>query len=144
MDDHIEGPRLRRGVRLGIWAVVLAVSVLVVAWCVAPDWESGTSEWSLLRTSGRSLELRVWVGSSTCNEYEGINVDETARSVTITAHIKRERNADCTDDLTSKEVTVVLERSLGRRTLSGCAPTDALVRGRDDRSAPCDRPMSTP
>jgi hypothetical protein len=110
---------------------------------MAPDWESGTSEWSLLKATGRSLELRVYVGGS-CDEYEGIKVDESARRVAVTTRIKRERNADCNDVLTSKEVTVVLDRPIGQRTLSGCAPTDALGRGRDDRFAPCDRPESTP
>jgi hypothetical protein len=124
-------------VRLAVVAAVLAASGLLVARCVADEWHSGTSEWELLRVDGRSIELRAFVGSSTCNRYEGVAVRETAGSVAITTTVEERRHVDCTDDLTSKEVGVTLDRPLGRRALTGCAPEDALVKGRDDRAAPC-------
>jgi hypothetical protein len=111
---------------------------------MAPDRETGTSEWSLRRATGRSLELLVAVGSPGCYEYESIQVSESASAVEITTRVKHERNVDCNDSLAFKEVRVALDEPLGERKLTGCKPRDVLVRGRDDRAAPCDRPLAAP
>ncbi|MEX0683021.1 MAG: hypothetical protein WD904_10045 [Dehalococcoidia bacterium] len=84
--------------------------------------------------SGNTLELSVAVGGS-CESFHGINVIETAESVSIEALVRHEVGEGvCLTYLAVPRKTVELDAPLGDRELVGCArfPALAHVRGDDD------------
>jgi len=83
--------------------------------------------------SEHTVAIDVWVGSSSCNEYAGIDVDEQEDQVAITARVRTAEGQDCTDDLTSEHVEVELDDPLAGRVLTGCRPPDPVAHSGLDR-----------
>ena len=79
-----------------------------------------TTNW-VLRSApqGDVLDVTVAVGSSTCNSFEGFDVDESDTDVRVVARWGS-RGGGCTDDLRTTDEQVRLARPLGDRELTGC------------------------
>lgn len=74
--------------------------------------------------SGRTLSLVVRVGSSSCNEFQDIEVTESADSVRLDATVSYGAGiGDCTADDSVAATSVELEDDLGDRRLTGCVQT---------------------
>lgn len=101
---------------------------LVVSSCSA--WVEGAHDWALTGVDGNILNVVVAVGSGSCDRFEAIEVSETQTEVSITAVVSEKEpgsglfTTGCTADMGFEHVEVVLERRLGERTLTGCAPGD--------------------
>jgi hypothetical protein len=81
------------------------------------DWELRTAPSSDL------LDLRVAVGSSSCDTFDRIAISESADTVTLHAYVRTqfEWGGSCTDDFVIRDdVIVQLQAPLGDRELIGC------------------------
>lgn len=76
----------------------------------------------------RELSSSWWcTESSSCNEFDRIEVDDGPEEVVVVAYVDRVGGPDCTADLSWHVVTVQLSSPLGDRSLSGCsAPEGGL------------------
>jgi hypothetical protein len=82
------------------------------------------ARWQLAdRSDGRRLLVDVQVGGPPCDTVTGVDVAETATSVTVTVHAGRLPSADCPEGVTgalaTARVEATLERPLGDRQLLG-------------------------
>jgi hypothetical protein len=97
----------------------------------------GATQWDLRSApQDETLQLRVWVGSSTCHSYQRVDVEETDERVVVEAIVRSKPARFCTDDLGLKNVDVELARPLGGRTLSGCRPDDPVTAGGEANPGP--------
>ncbi len=103
------------------------------------DRREATASWELsaaVDPSATVLPIIVFVGSSTCERFEGVEVAETSDAVTATAIISSPTgDQGCTSDMRTERVEVTLQEPLGARELLGCGqapgypdePRDCLV-----------------
>jgi hypothetical protein len=102
---------------------------LIVASCSA--WVEGAHDWALTSLDGNVLNVVVAVGSGSCDRFEAIEVSETQTEVSITALVSEKEpgsglfTTGCTADMGFEQVEVVLDRPVGDRALTGCAPGEA-------------------
>lgn len=92
---------------------------------------TGATAWDLRSpVDGTTVELLVHVGSTGCNEFAGIDLDEGDDEVRITARARRVNSGsgECASDLLTAELTLELRRPLGDRDLTGCRPRDPIQR----------------
>ncbi|MCU1483484.1 MAG: hypothetical protein JWN67_230 [Actinomycetia bacterium] len=115
--------------RTAIRAVLLLAAGLLVAGCGSQ--RTTAAPWNLRGpASGAVLRLEVGVGSSTCDELDGISVREEADEVRVTATVRRTNERDCTADYLTVDRDVQLQAPLGTRRLSGCRPDGPLTVGK--------------
>jgi hypothetical protein len=113
--------------RLIRWAFV-PLAGLVLASCSA--WVEASHDWALTSVDGNVLNVVVAVGSGTCDRFEEIEVSVADTEVNITAVVSEKEpgsglfTTGCTTDMGFEHIEVVLDRALGDRTLTGCAPGD--------------------
>lgn len=89
------------------------------------DGELQADWWLSDAPSGSSLPVAVYVGSSSCNEFNRVEVAESADEVTITAYVNVSGEEVCTADYTWHPAPVELDAPLDNRALRGCtAPAD--------------------
>jgi hypothetical protein len=88
------------------------------------------TEWRLVDVQPSNvLVIEVAVGSSSCNEFEGVTVEETAAEVEIRAVVGVDAGADiCTDDLVIGREEIRLTDPLDDRELTGCMPPEPPAR----------------
>ena len=110
---------------------VISLTLILSSCGLVSTWTETAHDWAVTGMNDNSLTLVVAVGSSRCERLEGMELTETATEVTITAVVS-EKDArqgifgtDCTADLVVETVEVGLERPLGNRSLTGCAPGDS-------------------
>jgi hypothetical protein len=117
-------------------ALAPAVVVVVVGGC---SWQRDrATDWTLRsRPEGNVLELRVAVGSSSCNEFSGVEVREREDEVRITARLDTSGGPDCTSDDTVHDVDVELDEPLGDRDLTGCQPRNSVNPRFEDAGPNC-------
>lgn len=86
-----------------------------------------SDSWLSERADGTRLEVVTYIGSGSCNDFDRVDVEESAEEVLIYAYITGEDGKTaCTDDYTWETTEVELDEPLGDRSLSGCvAPADA-------------------
>lgn len=83
--------------------------------------------WLSEAPSGVEVPVVVYTESSSCNEFDRVEVDESSDEVVITAYVNRVGGPDCTADYNSQPAPVRLASPLGTRTLGGCvAPEGGL------------------
>lgn len=93
-------------------------------------WVEGSHDWALTNVDGTVLNVVVAVGSGSCDRFEAIEVSETETEVNITAVVSEKEpgsglfTTGCTADMGFEHFEIVLDRALGDRTLTGCAPGD--------------------
>ena len=92
------------------------------------------ADWHLLEAQPDALTIRVQVGSSSCFDFDHVDVDERPDEVRIEAYIKRIGGWTCTADASLQEVTVALSAPLADRRLEGCSQSG----GRSCRPAATD------
>lgn len=101
---------------------------LVLASCSA--WVDGVNDWALTGVDGNVLNVVVAVGSGNCDRFKAVEVSETEEEVDITAVVSEKNpgsglfTTPCTTDMGFEHVEVVLQRPVGGRVLTGCAPGD--------------------
>lgn len=99
---------------------------LIVASCSA--WVEGAHDWALTSVDGNVLNVVVAVGSGTCDRFESIEISETETEVNITALVSEKEpgsglfTTGCTADMGLEHVQIALDRPVGERALTGCAP----------------------
>ena len=110
-------------VRAVVLALVLAVPSLACSSGETPRVESG-APWELrtaVDPATSVVPISVYVGSSSCDEFESVGDDESADTVTITARVhSAPATAACTSDLVLRQVDVSLSEPLGDRRIEGC------------------------
>ena len=84
------------------------------------------------------VPVTVFVGSSSCNRIDSVEVDETEGTVSITAKVRRSSGGDggCTADMSAVAVAVDLNEPLGQRRLDGCGTPPGYLGGRRDCRLP--------
>jgi len=108
----------------------VAVGLLLVAGCGGH--RTTAAPWNLRGPAvGALLQLRVGIGSSSCDEVADIKVREDAEEVHVTAVVRRTGEHDCTGDYATVDRDVRLQAPLGTRRLSGCRPKGPLTGGDD-------------
>jgi hypothetical protein len=96
------------------------------------------TDWTLRAPpDGNVLELRVAVGSSSCNEFAGVDVREREDEVRIIARLDRTGGPDCTSDDSVHDVDVELAEPVGDRELTGCHPRNSVNRRFDSGGPDC-------
>ncbi|HET7721549.1 MAG TPA: hypothetical protein VFK43_16390 [Acidimicrobiales bacterium] len=104
--------------------VVAALLVAMLGGCSGDD---RPTDWTLRSPpDGNVLELRVAVGSSSCNEFAGLDVREREDEVRIIARLDRTGGPDCTADDSVHDVDVELGEPLDDRELTGCHPRNSV------------------
>lgn len=91
--------------------------------------------------NGRSLEVLVFSGHSSCLSYDRVETDETGDSVLIRAYVRYNGDDECTDDFVTERVKVQLDQALGDRQLDGCAGPDVEWDAFDVGSGECREPF---
>lgn len=86
---------------------------------------------------GRSLELLVFSGHSSCLTYERVETDETENSVEIRAYVRSNGAESCTDDFVTERVQVRLEQDIANRKLEGCGGPEVDWKGFEEPSNDC-------
>ena len=109
--------------------LALATTLIGVALTVGCSDNGGVelqADWWLSgEPSGLNLPVVVYVGSSSCNDFNRVEVAESAGEVTVTAYVDANSDGDCTADYTWHPSPVELDASLNGRALRGCtAPAD--------------------
>lgn len=100
---------------------------------------------SLQRTSwrlaeqpdGRSLELLVFSGHSSCLTYDHVETDETDTSVEVRAYVRYNGDEACTDDFVTERVQVRLTAAVRDRKLDGCSGPTVEWDGFEEVSEDC-------
>ena len=112
--------------------VAAALSVATLAGCSddGPSWEeqAGDAEWVVSAEPGptaTAIDLRVTIGSSSCNRLADVEVIETDEEVRLRAVVEYLDAGDdpsfvCTADLVIRPTTAQLVAPLGDRALTGC------------------------
>lgn len=103
----------------------LVAGVFVVASCGAGD-QVATRPWALTAVDGARLSLVVEMsGDTRCENFDHVDVDESADTVELTAFV-RVREQDACDDIGKYfETVVVLDAPLGGRAVTGCRTEEA-------------------
>lgn len=91
--------------------------------------------------NGRSLELLIFSGHSSCLTYDRVEAEETEDSVLIRAYVHYNGDDGCTDDFVTERVKVQLDQPLGDRKLDGCAGPDVEWDAFDVGSVECREPF---
>lgn len=148
-DDQAE--QSPRSVQVGlvlVAAAVGAVATLAVLFVVRDGDSVRRTEWDLLEPpSASTLSLRIWVGSSSCNELDRVDVTESDDELDVKALVAVDTDADaCTSDLQFVDRVLALDEPLGGRRLVGCRPKDAVAssvteENGDATSGACDDPL---
>jgi hypothetical protein len=127
----------RLGTVKGVGAAALFVAVgSAAAGC---SWtRNNPADWDLREpVDGNVLELVVYIGSSSCHSFNGVEVDEHDDAVSITARVRSSNDSDCTADDATHEVTVRLDEPLGERALEGCRPRNPIAPRFEDPGPNC-------
>ena len=74
--------------------------------------------------SDTTLIITGYIGSSSCDSFDEITVDENDSSVDIRVRVRSNGNQACTADMRMQEFTVELSAPLGTRELTGCMPIE--------------------
>lgn len=99
-----------------------AAAVLVAT--RSPDGPVRSDWWLGSPPSGAGLAIVTYVGSSSCNEFDRIEVSESEDAVVVMSYVSR-GGGDCTADDSYRATPVTLDAPLGKRRLEGCtAPPD--------------------
>ncbi len=89
----------------------------------APTPSISAVHWELNEApSGTQLLITGYIGSSSCDSFDRIEVQESDSAVDVQVLVKSNGNAACTDDLRMEDITVDLDEPLGVRELTGCQP----------------------
>lgn len=103
------------------------VALIMLAGCGAgagADRREASASWELsapVDSNAVVLPLTVFVGSSSCDRFDGVEAVETTGSVTVTATISSlTGDRGCTSDMRTERVEVTLQAPLGARALLGC------------------------
>lgn len=127
--------RIVHGVGASAWGTLLgAVAVAVaaaLAGCGEAAPENRRAEWVLAEERPDELRVAVFVGGSTCTDYDRVEVVETGDEVRVEAFVWRDDAGACSEDFGWLETPVPLEEPLGDRVLLGCADDEVEVRGWD-------------
>ena len=117
-----------RPVRLRTFLPLTVVLPCVFVTSCGGDGGTLQSDWWLSEIpSGNEVPVVVYTASSSCNDFDRVEVDETADEVTIRAYVDFTGDTDCTADYTWHPAPVELDAPLGTRVLRGCtAPEDGL------------------
>lgn len=121
----------------GLLAAAFLLLAILVAGCAAdsPD-EVGVkgapTDWDVVAFDPGSadLEILVWVGSSSCDVFEGFDIEEGPDQVVLVAldTPTSTRAGGCTADLISSRQNVTLRAPPGAKTLVGCRPDAPVAR----------------
>jgi hypothetical protein len=85
------------------------------------------------------LPVTVFVGSSSCSSFEGVELAETTETITVTARVRSKGGTQsCTDDASTADVDVPLSEPVGGRTLVGCGEWPGF------HAPDCDLPWAAP
>ena len=105
-----------------------AAAVLLVLGAVgcADDVATRAASWTLVREAGRTLELEVVTGSSTCSTVHRTDIEQDVEHVRVVVQVRDDvgSGADCTSDEATETIDVILVEVRGDRPLSGCDPDD--------------------
>jgi len=108
-------------------AAFLAITVTVG--CTSSSSPTGTSpsisavHWELNEApTGAQLRITGYIGSSSCDSFDRIEVQESDSAVDVQVLVKSNGNAGCTADMRMQAITVELDEPLGVRELTGCKP----------------------
>ncbi len=113
--------------RLALIGAALLVGA-VTAGCTsssssAPAPSISAVHWELNEApTGAQLRITGFIGSSSCNSFDRIEVQESDSAVDVQVLVKFNGNAACTEDMRMQAITVELENPLGIRELTGCQP----------------------
>ena len=89
----------------------------------APTPSISAVHWELNEApSGAQLRITGYIGSSSCDSFDLIEVQESDSAVDVQVLVKSNGNAGCTADMRMQAITVDLDEPLGVRELTGCAP----------------------
>jgi hypothetical protein len=72
--------------------------------------------------SGAQLRITGYIGSSSCDSFDRVEVAESDSTVEIQVLVRSNGNEACTADMRLQAITVDLDEPLGGRELTGCAP----------------------
>jgi hypothetical protein len=105
------------------------VSLVGLSVASCSSWVEGAHDWALASVDGSVLSVVVAVGSGSCDRFEALEVSETQTEVNITALVSEKEpgglfTTGCTADMGFEDIEVVLDRPVGDRALTGCAPGD--------------------
>ena len=114
---------------------VLALGLLVVAAIALRDaaplvyslgWRlealrPARADWGLIEAEPAALTILVQVGSSSCFDFDHVDVDEGPDEVRIEAYVRRVDGYTCTMDISFHQTTVPLSTPLADRRLVGCS-----------------------
>ena len=126
----LDGTRAKRARSGGSFALTLALVLISGCDHGNRQAEERLTEWRLVqRPSPTELVLEIAIGSSSCNAFERVEVEETTEAVRISAIVAVAIESDvCTDDLVLAQEEVGLDVPLGDRRLVGCTPPDPAAR----------------
>ena len=109
-------------------AMLLAAALVLFGGC-GPQ-RTSAAPWNLRGpANGAVLQLRIGIGSSSCDELTGVKVREDDEEVRVTATVRRTDDRTCTADYATVDREVRLRAPLGTRRLSGCRPSGPLTGG---------------
>jgi hypothetical protein len=108
--------------------VMVGLIGLVLAGCASstrPSASVSDHHWVLneLTTDSR-LIITGDIGSSSCDSFEEVTVDEDETTVDIRVRVRSNGAEVCTADMRRLELTVDLAAPLGSRELTGCRPVE--------------------
>lgn len=89
----------------------------------APTPSISAVHWELNEApSGTQLLITGYIGSSSCDSFDRIEVQESGNAVDVQVLVKSNGNAACTADMRMQAITADLDEPLGVRELTGCQP----------------------
>jgi hypothetical protein len=107
---------------------MLALLGLALAGCGSdPARSSSVSDhhWALNEIqSDTTVIITGYIGSSSCDSFDEVTVDENDSSVDIRVRVRSNGAEACTADMRMQEFTVELSAPLGIRELIGCMPIE--------------------
>ncbi len=88
------------------------------------------AEWLVSgEAAGGTFTVSVYVGGSTCIDFDRVEVEEGDDVVEVAAYVRRAVGEPCSEDFGWRDVVVELDAPLGDRDLVGCAGEEVTVRG---------------
>lgn len=110
----------------------ILTSAALLAGCSDDGGRELQADWWLSDApTGFSVPVVVYIGSSSCNEFNRVEVAESADEVTITAYVDASSSGVCTADDTAHPAPVALDAPLNDRALRGCTAPDDGHRASD-------------
>lgn len=89
----------------------------------APTPSISAVHWELNEApSGAQLLITGYIGSSSCDSFDRIEVEESGSAVDVQVLVTSNGNAACTADMRMQAITVDLDEPLELRELTGCQP----------------------